>query len=352
MLQNANKSDASQTDDIESCFTLSIELRPLDCWNELVYAGSTESLHLYHSTQWANRLQRLLGDTPWYVTVRRNGVAVLMVLAFEEARRRTRGVGIRRLVSFIRNQLNRRQGCRWYGQPVAVGVAGAEAFDFLAVSLGEHLRMRGWRLAGGEWPLEFETAIPPGWQSRKWATLRVDLTPDLPTILDRFKPAARKEIRKAETKSIEVRQIATIPELIAYAKEAVICAARYGRTDVSIEDFISMWDNLRTENTFFETFAAWHEGHFVAGLSIWGTRHCVGELGSFQSAYAFDRKLSGPDLIKWHVIRWAKSQGIGALDLAGINPAPATSKEENIRRFKEKWGGRFYEYVVLEARRP
>lgn len=309
--------------------------------------GMTGSLHLYHSTPWAARIVEVLGDTPWYVSVYRGDDLRLMLLGFREARRRAQGRGIRRLVRMVRIGLRRSRGFRWYGQPVVVGGDEEEAFRFLGEALGAELRERRLRLVGGEWPLELEGALPSQWQRRRWATLKVDLTADLDTIRSRLKPAARKEIRKADEKGVEVRRIGTLEELEAYAREASACTARYGKGNVSLEDIRGTWKHLRGDGLCFETFAAWHGDHFLAGLSVWGSQQGVGELASYQSEYSFTQKLSGPDLIKWHVILWAKTEGIRFFDLAGVNPAPATDKEANIRRFKEKWGGRPEGYLIL-----
>jgi len=49
------------------------------------------------------------------------------------------------------------------------------------------------------------------------------------------------------------------------------------------------------------------------------------------------------DYLKWKIIEYCKLQGIKYYDFAGCNPDPKEgTKDFNIKRFKEKWGGDFY----------
>lgn len=46
-------------------YTLSITQTPPPDWDAEILKGQTESLHLYHSTHWANRLIELFGQKPF-----------------------------------------------------------------------------------------------------------------------------------------------------------------------------------------------------------------------------------------------------------------------------------------------
>jgi len=332
-------------------YSIEIGSTPRIGWNDRVLCGKTGSLQLYQSTAWADRLLELFGDEPVYLAICRDEEPILFLVGFKQGRRPAVGTGLRRLRAVVRNLLPAGQSFSWYGEPVATDSADADAYRLLGDSISMHLREKGLRLTGGQWPVRYADSLPSHWQSRRWATLKVDLSPDTTTILSRFKPAARKEIRKAEARGIEVRMVRNEEELRIYGDEAVRCAARYGKTNVSTRDFLSMWKHFRRPGFVFETFSASIDGKFLAGLSIWGTRATVGELGSFQTQYAHDQKLSGPDLIKWRALEWAKDAGIATFDLAGINPCPKNPKEENIRRFKEKWGGQYEEYLMVQCGR-
>ena len=323
--------------------------QPPPGWNERVLASTSGSLQFYHSTHWADRLAELLGDVPVYASVYGGNEPVVMLLCFEEAAWRRTGSGLRALAAAVRRLLPPRRTFRWYGEPLLVGPADAAAYRLLADALSARLRESRRRLSAGQWPLALESTLPEDWQRRRWATLKVNLEQPLDVIRAGCRSAARKEVRKAEARGIEVRRVETLAELREYGDEAVRCAARYGKTNVSTADYLSLWRHCRRNGFIFETFTAYHERQFVAGLSVWGTPQAVAEFGSFQSAYAYQQKLSGPDLLKWRVIDWAKGQGVRVFDLSGVNPDPQTQKERDIRRFKEKWGGVLEEYLVVKS---
>ena len=49
-------------------------------------------------------------------------------------------------------------------------------------------------------------------------------------------------------------------------------------------------------------------------------------------------------------MRYVRDKGCTLFDLAGVAPEPANQKEAGIRRFKEKWGGKYVEYSRFEKR--
>jgi lipid II:glycine glycyltransferase (peptidoglycan interpeptide bridge formation enzyme) len=232
--------------------------------------------------------------------------------------------------------------------PAEEGPPGT-AWALLATSLEEQKRRdRRWRL-GGPWPAAQSTALPAAWRATPSATLKVDLGADLDSIFAAFKPAARKAIRRAERDGITTRRVDSAAELERYTEFAMACAARYGKRNVARADYHLCWQLLRTPPCHFETFYAEHAGETIAGLSVWGFGSETGELGSFQSERAFREKLYGPDLLKWRVIQWARGEGLGAYDLAGVHPTRADGKEASIRRFKEKWGGSRYDNLLVQG---
>lgn len=70
------------------------------------------------------------------------------------------------------------------------------------------------------------------------------------------------------------------------------------------------------------------------------------EIASGTMPLAYELKLPAQDLLHWEMMLEAKRLGAHTFDLAGVAPLPRNSKEEGIRRFKEKWGGRYVEYYT------
>ena len=316
-------------------------------WDQQLLLGKTESLYLYHSTHWADRLKELLGYKPIYFSVYKGDELQLILLAFigSSSILPFKGGFRNTLKKIVKNAIGHKNFI-WYGQPVFFKEENEESYTFLADALDNFMKKEKLRLSRGEWPLSQKSSLSRNWKTAIWATLKVDLSRDLDAIYASFKPSARKEIRKAEQKGVVVKRVANIEELEEYYKFACKCAKRYRKHLIGFKDFSTMWDHFRGWG-YFETFVAYHSGKMAGGLSVWGDKHCLIEIGSFQSEECFRKKLSSSDLIKWEVIKWGKSVNATSFDLSGINPFPKSSKEKGIKQFKEKWSGRYHEYLIL-----
>ena len=239
----------------------------------------------------------------------------------------------------------------WYGHPVFTANSAVENDEIVLTALGQAIeKMRnaaGLGIGSGRWPLQHST-LPSNWSTRTWGTYRLDLRRSPEAIFRNFKSSAHKAIRRAERDQISVRQIETLDELRTYYRFAEECSQRYGKMLLGFDDFATMWKYLRPAG-IFETFVAEHESKMIAGLSVWGAGGNICEIGSFQSQEAFEKKLFGPDLLKWRIIQWACERGYNSFDLGGVNPVPSDEKERNIRRFKEKWAGEYSEYLIVSA---
>lgn len=71
------------------------------------------------------------------------------------------------------------------------------------------------------------------------------------------------------------------------------------------------------------------------------------EGGLARSKIDFQQKLYSQDLIKWKIIEWGVDNKMKYFDLAGFNPYPKNPKEEGIKRYKAKWGGKSVIYGIL-----
>jgi lipid II:glycine glycyltransferase (peptidoglycan interpeptide bridge formation enzyme) len=75
------------------------------------------------------------------------------------------------------------------------------------------------------------------------------------------------------------------------------------------------------------------------------------ETASALTAHAYSQKIPAQDLLHWEMMLEAKRMGCHTFNLAGVSPNPIDPKSEGIRRFKEKWGGTFFEYTRFERTR-
>ncbi len=331
---------------------LSLEVVPLarerdrSEWNARIAGATGESFALYHTTHWADRLADLLGFRPRYFQLCEDGqprIALVGFTGWPEG-------GWRPQLRYALRLLTRgRRGFWWYGQPVVWGDPEPALVQHFVTSLKSYLEDHRLHFQSGQWSVRNEELLPSDWARHRWATLKIDLEPSLDELKRNLKPAARKEIRKSEERGVTVERLTDPAAIQAYGRFAVECARARDNQSVEASHFLSAWQFLRSSPFFYETFVARHNGEPIAGLSVWGDQRTVMEMGSFQSQRGFDEKLGGPDLIKWRIIEWAQAASIRYFDLAGISPAPTSPKEENIRRFKEKWGGTYSEYLILSG---
>jgi lipid II:glycine glycyltransferase (peptidoglycan interpeptide bridge formation enzyme) len=84
-------------------------------------------------------------------------------------------------------------------------------------------------------------------------------------------------------------------------------------------------------------------GAIVAGMGTIKNEHYMLEVNAARDKTCFFAN----DFLKWKLIQHCKEKGISYYDFAGCNPHPEEgSKDFNLRKFKEKWGGEFYyEYI-------
>lgn len=299
-------------------------------WDSSLGLGS-ENL-LAHTTAWASRLRVLLGAETRYVAVEG-----------------TDGVVVRGAVHVFGNGRDRHVG--WHGMPDVAPGAPAEAlraFVEAAAGTGKRLGARCVsRSRLGLWTAD-DAVAGWEWSRRRWASLRVDLRRPEEGLWDALERSARKAVRKARRSGIEVARIRERGELEAYYAFAEAAAQRMGKRLYGPEDFQTMFDILK-DPAAVEVFVARRDGTIVAGLGVWGLGPVAEEWGSFHTADPDLRTLGAGDLVKWTALQWCRERGFAGFDLAGVHPEPRPgSKEAAIRRFKEKWGGVYYELLDVD----
>ncbi len=179
-------------------------------------------------------------------------------------------------------------------------------------------------------------------------TFLLNLRDDLDNIKKKFKKELRKSIRKGAEKGITVK-LANREEVPLYYD---LLKETRNRTSTGfnqkLEHLYLYWDIMHEEFDSFEVFIAYKEGSPLGALGILHFNKMMIEVMSASSNYALRLKLPVGDILKWEVIKWGKKKGLHYYDLAGVNIRPKTKKEENILRFKRKWGGELVELSVIK----
>ena len=124
-----------------------------------------------------------------------------------------------------------------------------------------------------------------------------------------------------------------------------------GKSNVIIkDDFLYDLNFLNKRNYIYKIFIACDEKGILGSISIWGFANVISERGVYRSKFAKKNNKHDQDILKDWILRFAINNKIIHFDLAGFNPNKSLSnKENNIKRFKEKFGGKKYIYQNINS---
>jgi lipid II:glycine glycyltransferase (peptidoglycan interpeptide bridge formation enzyme) len=183
-----------------------------------------------------------------------------------------------------------------------------------------------------------------GFEAKKWGTYLVDLKKDEEELFKLIMHSARKCIKKCQREGLKVIAIKSYEEFEErYWQPYVKAEAYFGRkANLARKD---IWGEDK-DNYYHYYIVEDKQGETVAVLGMYIFNGVATEIASSIMPQAYEQKIPAQDLIHWEMMLEAKRLGAHTFDLAGVNPNPQTPKEEGIRRFKGKWGGKYVEYYV------
>lgn len=185
-------------------------------------------------------------------------------------------------------------------------------------------------------------------------SMLIDLTPDTDTILANMNATTRYNIRYSERKGVIIRE-ATEADWDNFYKLMVTTAKRANFTARSEAYYRQQWDLLIGGN-YAKLFLATYNNKILAVRmpAIFGNKAAT--LHSASSG--LHKNLKPNELLMWHSIQWAKSQGCTMYDVWGIpdevghylsqnKPIPKGKKGGlwGVYRFKQGFGGQFIYYA-------
>jgi len=177
------------------------------------------------------------------------------------------------------------------------------------------------------------------------ATLLLELSPDIETIMAEMSRKTRYNIRLSGRKGITVRE-GSEQDLESYYQILTATGRRQDFSPYPKRYFLEMWRALRPHG-YIHLLIAEYKGEAVSGqlavpfgdtvinkMSVWNGRH---------------GKRRPNEALQWAAIRWAKAQGYRYYDFEGIKPAAATalineeplpdSVKQTVTSFKLGFGG-------------
>ena len=203
-----------------------------------------------------------------------------------------------------------------------------------------------------------KNAIIPGWQHamctdgisglrnkfylRKWSTYIIDLSKNKDEIYQNIsKHSGRKNIDRSIRRGVEIEEIDD-DNLQEYA-EFYHSNKNLGISKKTNIESIFVWWN-RWKPLGLSGFLAKKNDVPISGMLFsFFNKHII-EGGITISDMDRKENLYSQDLIKWKIIEWGLENKMKYYNLAGFNPVPKTEKEEGILRYKQKWGGKKFDF--------
>ncbi|HYL35386.1 MAG TPA: hypothetical protein VEV17_05700 [Bryobacteraceae bacterium] len=195
---------------------------------------------------------------------------------------------------------------------------------------------------------------PPGDELRiglHRQTLVIDLTQPDADLQKSFDRSVRKNLRKCRERTAQFSFSEGNGK--ALTEYVALLAAHRKKLGFSMPPFYPNPDSVRcfagTGSRLFVALASL-DGAPVAGLGFVLFGELAVEVGVAQSASYDALRLPLHDFIKAEACRALAAAGAKIYDLAGISTQPRGAKEENIRRFKQKFSSHRVDYRALTMR--
>jgi len=176
--------------------------------------------------------------------------------------------------------------------------------------------------------------VAAGYRATPWFTSVVGLRADDETLLASFDRSVRKAVRRCEREGVSVRRCEDLEALERDFMGAY--GAATGGVDLERARTVFALDRAR-HYAYYVAVAS--DGVVLATLGTYRFGGVVTEIMSVRTPAAQASGVPAQDLLHWEVMRRHRDLGDEWFDLAGFAHSPQSSKEEGIRRFKQKWGG-------------
>lgn len=337
--------------------TVDLQFSPSSGWESALAAAGCEA-GLLQSVFWGRLMPALGRGTPLYLRVRDGDAILALLLAIHT---RDIPVGMNRAWRLLAALFGSGR-IEFADGPVILDGARTDAalaalLDWLA-HYARRERVRLIRVGGPAVTSSQGEALSAaftarGYVAKPWATFLVDLLPDDDALLMSFDHAARKGIKKASREGVRVRRLTDWDD---YRDAFLLPYLDWTRSEGNPEQALAtarlVWDHPGHHDYYRYYLAEANDGTPLAVLGMYLFNGVATEITSGLSPVAIERKLPAQDLLHWEMFLEARRAGCHTFNLAGVAPQPASPKEENIRRFKKKWGGRLVGYDQYEWQHP
>jgi hypothetical protein len=178
------------------------------------------------------------------------------------------------------------------------------------------------------------------YHNTKWDTWVIDLKKDLDVLYKSLHNKTRYDIRKGEKNNF-VFEVATDRTILDEWIEIKHAAnKRKNQILKKHEKFNNyLWEILYKPG-FEKIYVARLDGKIISGIANKLFNKNVIQHSIINS----QKNLQSGSFLTWNAMKWSKENNFLAYDMGGANPHPISVKEQGIRHYKSKWGGKEIQY--------
>ena len=320
--------------------TLEIEKAPDDNWNNRLLGS--DGGNIYQTKEYGIHLKRM-GQTPLFAKFIDGKGNITGQLLFGSIPRFKNKGNMGKLLNIFPGIA--KEIYRWTYGPV---IFNNKFNDEIFVAIKKLIKLKQCLIYGKTNPfiLNDVKSLEKNFRIKKWKTALINLQEDKDTLYNNIdKHSGRKNIERSIKRCVSVEEI-TEKNISEYVKlrNDTVTEETNKVTDKEMLDWLQL---LRPIG--YGGFMARVNEIPIGGIFFSSFNKIIIEGGIARSKKDFELKLYSQDLIKWKIIEWGINNNMRFYDLAGFNPNPSNAKEEGIKRYKEKWGGKIVTYWILSG---
>ena len=325
------------------------EINPYDVnWNSLV--KSVPEGTVYQTTYWAKYLQRYIKAEPVFLIAQDRSGRILGSLLLYRTRFFKKLLKLGPLGDLVSRVINKSMAViTWSFGPLVYDKSNFdEIFRCILINAVKMMSNKGVvflkditiPIHGDKDCMKKAHSILSdlSFKQKEFVTIFIDLRKDENELWADLKNSARKALKKFNGSEFNILSLGK-EGLDGYRNLLLESRKRSGIELPPIYPSYDMWDELNGDTNILDILSVNKDDRFLGAIGTLNFNNVVFETGPAQSDYSFENKIYVNDILKWHVIKNAKSRGARLYDLCGIFSNPKNEKEKSLNQFKEKWGG-------------
>jgi len=309
-------------------------------WDKLV--SSHSSGNIFQTTFWANFIKNYLKMDPVYLCVKDGKKVHAMLLAFKSslAHKKLFNSPFKFILPISKKIFPQYS---WQFGPLVFSNSNKSLSQLLSFFSDKTVKMVTAPIYSNEDQQFFkESFLKIGFKSTPATTFLVNLTNNFEILEKNMKKKARKNAKNC-AKETTVKITSNEEEL----KEAYDLLAEFRKKqNLPYFDFGNYTEMKKYLGEYLSVFLVRKDKKPIACLGIISFNGIIREIASAQSEFCLNEKIYANDFLKYKIINWGNQNHFKLYDLAGVSPDPKTAKEEGIKKFKEKWGGKQINYYI------